>query len=149
MKMCMGREGESDKRESSHLHAERGCKHKLWAGTNSAADSRQRENHTPELLLTFTATHADQRCNPSPLTCRCVRLKIRRRQWLPKPVCYIIRQRGQGGREGGIRVTERRGSVWVIVSIIVFLMGLTDEYLKKLNMALVCPGLYDTVRVDN
>lgn len=107
MKMCMGREGESDKRESSHLHAERGCKHKLWAGTNSAADSRQRENHTPELLLTFTATHADQRCNPSPLTCRCVRLKIRRRQWLPKPVCYIIRQRGQGGREGGRDKSDR------------------------------------------
>lgn len=68
----VGWEGEGDKRESSHLHAERGCKHKLWSGTESADDIRKRENHTPELLLTCTATHVDRRCNPSPLTYRCV-----------------------------------------------------------------------------
>lgn len=46
-------------------------------------------------------------------------------------------------------MTERRGSACVIVNIIVFLMGLTDEHSKKLNLALVCPGLYDTARVGN
>lgn len=37
----------------------------------------------------------------------------------------------------------------MIVNIIVFLMGLTDEHLRMLNMALVGPGLDDTVRVGN
>lgn len=37
----------------------------------------------------------------------------------------------------------------MIVSNIVFLMGLSDEHLKKLNMVLICPRLCDTVRVGN
>lgn len=36
------------------------------------------------------------------------RTKIRRRQWLPKAVCYIIRQRGQGGRDKSDRETGER-----------------------------------------